>query len=686
MSNTSIQNKSKSILYSVLNNISEWTTWGAISTTSLLIVYIESGRRLHNPVPIPFLMLFAIVVLWASLGGKWSGYICAFLVSLFIIHSTIVSFGPPTLTGGPLQTASGIILIYLIANHLGKTRDHNNKLIKEAENARNYLEERVAERTHQLLHINKQLSEAIAEHEKAKEALQKSEQQYRLLAENAADVIWTTDQNQRFTYISPSIKSLGGYTVEEAMKLSVQETMTPESFERIRGFYETAHNALLTSSQDLPTTPFVIELEGLRKDKSTVWVEITISFMFDSTNKPISILGVTRDISNRHKAREHIRRQDRLAVVGKLAAGIAHDFNNALSVIMLYAQMMLRTATLSDKERKQLSKINQQADHAVNLTAQILDFSRQSVMKREVIELIPLLEASKEVLNDTFPKNINVILKSTVKNPLIMADSTRIKQAIMNLALNARDAMTDGGELIITLDKMTIEDVNRLMIFGENGKPMFKLSFADSGSGIAPDLIPHLFEPFFTTKTRGKGTGLGLAQVYGIIVKHHGHIDVESEMGQGTTFNIYLPIVEKALVKKTAVSVDGLRQGSGELVLVVEDDEFTRNALIESLEMLQYTVQSANTGLEAMAVLKEARHDIALVISDMIMPEMSGAELVEWMFEQGFKIPVLILTGHPFLNKLEDLQDKGVQDWLSKPVTIEQLSQQIVNALRSNAA
>jgi CheY-like chemotaxis protein len=297
------------------------------------------------------------------------------------------------------------------------------------------------------------------------------------------------------------------------------------------------------------------------------------------------------------------------------------------------------------------------------------------------LDLIPLLREHIELLERTLPENIKVKMVYELGEdgaPLtVKADPTRFLQAITNLAVNAREAMAErGGTLRFDLKHIRVgaEETPPLPEIGAG--EWVQIVVSDTGSGIPPDVLPHIFEPFFTTRAP-MGSGLGLAQVHGIVAQHDGAIDVESNPGQGTTFTIYLPALPKPELEQTASRLDQmppLPRGHGEAILVVEDDDVVRSVLAESLEMLNYRVLEAADGVEALALLEQRGDEIEMVLSDVVMPEMGGIALLRILRERGLTVPVVMLTGHPMERRLEDLKVQGEIDWLSKPSSLEHLA------------
>jgi two-component system cell cycle sensor histidine kinase/response regulator CckA len=390
---------------------------------------------------------------------------------------------------------------------------------------------------------------------------------------------------------------------------------------------------------------------------------------------------VINDVTLERQMQEQLQQQERLAALGKLAAGIAHDFNNIMAVIVLYTQMGLATQDLPPKLRERLQIISQQAKGATDLIQQILDFGRRAVLESRPMDLISFLEEQIELLERTLPENITISFAYEVGDYTINADATRIQQAIMNLALNARDAMLSGGELRIQLERISVKDRRKAPLTDMEAGEWVCMTVSDTGPGILPDVFPHIFDPFFTTKAPGEGTGLGLAQVYGIVKQHGGHIDVVTELGKGTSFIFYFRslLAEPAPRPKSEAMVPS--PGQGETILVVEDNRTLQKVLMDSIESLNYRVLTAANGQQALALLEE-HEEVALVVSDLVMPEMGGQALFHALRERGLDLPVVMLSGHPMESELVNLKAQGLAGWLLKPPSLFQLAQLLSRVLR----
>jgi signal transduction histidine kinase/ActR/RegA family two-component response regulator len=390
---------------------------------------------------------------------------------------------------------------------------------------------------------------------------------------------------------------------------------------------------------------------------------------------------VLQDITEERSKQSYRAAQERLAIVGQLAAGIAHDFNNIMAVILLYTQLLLQMPDLPPKEEKRLVTIYEQSQRASDLIHQILDFSRQSLLERNLLNLTPFLKELTYLLKRTLPENIDVLFDYEEGQHLINGDPTRIQQIIMNLALNSKDAMPEGGTLRLILRKKVITKKSEIPLPDMLKGNWLWLKVSDDGQGIMADNLPHIFEPFFTTKPFGQGTGLGLAQVYGIVKQHEGFIDVRSKPGQGTTFSIYLPAFETETVPPVEEVVELPASKNHETILVVEDNENAKDAIVEILEMLNYKTMSASNGVEALSIFQSEKGNIDLILGDIVMPSMDGAALHAALTKIDPTIKMVMMTGYP-LDKADDLiLNQNVISWMQKPLHTEQIAISVYQAL-----
>jgi CheY-like chemotaxis protein len=365
--------------------------------------------------------------------------------------------------------------------------------------------------------------------------------------------------------------------------------------------------------------------------------------------------------------------------VGQLAGGIAHDFNNLLATIILYADMVLETQDLSPRTERALETILRESHRAADLVQQVLDFSRRAMMETEACSLVAVVRETLSLLQRTIPEHVRLATEMTPLPCIVQADRTRIQQVLMNLALNARDAMPEGGELRIAVQRVTVAPGDEPLLPDMAPGAWACLTVSDTGLGMTEKVQEHLFEPFFTTKEEGKGTGLGLAQVYGIVKQHQGFIDADSALGEGTTFTIFLPLLEDRDEEDAAVTEAPPLRGHGETILVVEDAERLRRAVKAGLESFGYRVITAANGLAALEA--RSRHEVDLVLTDVVMPEMGGEALLRSLRTDDPHLKVIAMTGHVVETDVKGLRAAGFADAISKPFSIKDLARVVRNVL-----
>ncbi len=528
------------------------------------------------------------------------------------------------------------------------------------------LERRVRERTAELLKANQDLNTELHERKRAEADRENLLVQLREQAQQVREIIRTVPEG---------VLLLGA---DSQIILA-----NPVALNNLKILAGVGVGEQLVQMGDQPLARF------LTSPPKGLWHEVKIDTRtFEIIARPVAgeterWVMVLRDVTREREIQRHIQQQDRLAAVGQLAAGIAHDFNNILAVILLYTEMALGSPNLPARQRERLLTIAQQSRRASELIQQILDFSRRSVIERRPMDLLPFIKEQIKLLKRTLPENIRTHFEYGPDDYNIDADPIRIQQAIMNLAVNARDAMPDGGDLYIRTWRGKMGESIHCVTCGQiSDEDWIAISVQDTGSGIPTHDLPHIFEPFFTTKDPGKGTGLGLAQVYGIAKSHDGHIDVQSRPGEGSTFIIYLPALPNANQKPANGENFTLTRGHGETILIVEDEATTRQALADGLSLVNYRVITKANGLEALQFIEKDGQEVDLILCDVVMPEMGGIALLRAVRQQHNQIPFILMTGHPMQQEMEDLQTQGLTAWLLKPPRLKQLAQIIAQALK----
>jgi len=439
----------------------------------------------------------------------------------------------------------------------------------------------------------------------------------------------------------------------------------------------------VTHLGERPLVTFLTPREDLRHEVTAEGRTYEIVAQpIDEASETTLWVVVIDDVTHERQARLQQQRQERLAAVGQLAAGMAHDFNNILAVIVLYAHMAQRSLEPSHPVQRWMSVISDQSGQATDLIQQMLDFSRQGDVQRHPLDLYGLLTQQVRLLQRTLPESIEVTFDAAPSATyVVLADATRIQQIITNLALNARDAMPQGGRLCFGLAPQVVAEGKPPPIREMEPGVWIRLTVEDTGTGMEPEVRGHLFEPFFTTKEPGKGTGLGLAQVYGIVGQHEGFIDVDTEPGRGTTFSIYLRAFSETADSPPEAGPVEVSQGVGQTVLVVEDNEVLRGALVATLGDLGYAALEAADGEAALSLVETRGSEVALVLSDVVMPKMGGVALLRTLRTRGWDGPVILLTGHSLDQEPVDVWEWGLSAWLHKPPLPGELAEALAAAL-----
>ncbi len=528
----------------------------------------------------------------------------------------------------------------------------------------------LARERQQLVAAKQQLEEEIEERKAAEAAVRQSERQYRLLADNVSDIIWMMDlETLRMTYVSPSVEKIRGYTPEEAMAQPLSQNLTPDSYKRIRKKF----GEMLRRKEEINRQhTFTVEVEQFRKGGGTIHSEVTFSFICNDEQRPVSVMGVTRDITERKRAEDErgklesqLRQAKKMEAIGTLAGGIAHDFNNILSSIIGFTELCLDDAPEGTILRDNLNEIFTGGKRAKELVKQILTFARQADDQVSPIQIGPIVKETLKFLRSSIPSTIQI--QSDVQSDgLIMGNATQLHQVVMNLCANAADAMEEGGLLNVSLCDVYFEDLLQLPARNMVPGHYLKLSVRDTGAGIAPHILPSIFDPYFTTKAVGKGTGMGLAVVHGIVESYGGKIVVESAPEKGTTFTLFLPATARqgASPQKDM----GKLPDGRERILFVDDEASITVMGRQLLERLGYAVETRTNSLEALALFRQRPLDFDLVITDMTMPHLPGDKLVRELLSLRPHLPIILCTGYSNKVSEEMASTLGVKGFAYKPI------------------
>ncbi len=506
----------------------------------------------------------------------------------------------------------------------------------------------------------------------AEDSLVESEQKLQAITDTATDAIILIDHEERVVYWNSSACSMLGYAPEEIMGKNIM-VIIPHRYREthalaFKKFVETGQGSLLGKTY---------QVFAVRKDGTEIPVELAVSGI--RLKDKWHAAGIIRDISERKKLESQLMQAQKMEAVGQLSGGIAHDFNNILSAIIGYGSILLMKTNEDDPLRTNVQHLLEAADRAASLTHSLLAFSRKQILNSRPADLNEIIRRVEELLRRVIGEDIELHTVFKQNTVTVNADSGQIEQALMNLATNARDAMPHGGSLLIESEVIEVDDTFiRAHGYGEIGMYVV-VSVTDTGMGMDEITRKKIFEPFFTTKEVGKGTGLGLAMVYGIIKQHLGFIDVYSELGKGSTFKIYLPLIaSEHETRRTSSSVpEDKLQGGPETVLIAEDDVALRTLFRTVLSEVGYTVIDAENGIDAVIKFMNNKDVIKIILLDMIMPKKSGKEAYDEIIKVRPDVKILFMSGYTAdIKAAEELLQSGVE-FILKPISPKDLLERI---------
>jgi PAS domain S-box-containing protein len=521
--------------------------------------------------------------------------------------------------------------------------------------------------------LYRQAQQEIAERKRMEAALLQSEEYFRALIENATDIVIVLNEKGTILYESPSFERVLGYSSNDLIGYSFYQFL---HIEDQHTFMETLHY----KNHDLRPNP-ATEIRFRHKDGAWRIIEAVSNNLLDD---PVAagIVVNLRDITERKYLEEQLRLAQKMEAVGRLAGGVAHDFNNILTVITGYSDLLLRRLDEDDAAFKPITEIGKAADRASALTRQLLTFSRKQIFHPQVVNLNEIIANMDSMLRRLIGEDIELItiLESGLRP--VKADATQIEQVIMNLTVNARDAMPKGGEIIIRTANINLGPVYTQYQVDLKPGPYVLLALTDTGQGIEAETLNHIFEPFFSTKEQGKGTGLGLATIYGIVQQSQGQIEVESEPGWGTRFNIYLPQMMDQPDTSEILEMPDVSLRGSETILLVEDEPSVRQLTYKILVENGYTVLMAADGQEALKLSERYADPIDLLLTDVVMPGgLSGRDLAKRLILQRPQTKTLYMSGYTD----DAIVHHGVLEpglaFLPKPFTSAELTHRVREAL-----
>jgi two-component system, cell cycle sensor histidine kinase and response regulator CckA len=496
---------------------------------------------------------------------------------------------------------------------------------------------------------------------KAEEDLRKSEERYRLVVELSPDMIFV-ESSGRIAFMNPAgLRLLGASIAAEILGKRVSEIIVPDQQDALLNCF----NALLRGEK-----PPAQELRMRRLDGTIVDVELTLALL--QTSSAHGMLGIARNITDRKHMEVELRHSQKMEAVGQLAGGLAHDFNNTMMAIFGYAELLQSKLPAGDENLKYVQCLLEAADKSAALTRQLLAFSRKQVLDLRPMNLNTVIEGLVNIIRLLLGKTIRVEFKLRKNLPMVKADAGRIEQILMNLVVNAKDAMGDGGTLEITTTPI------------ETGSGSFvRLSVEDNGMGMSDDVKARCFEPFFTTKEEGKGTGLGLSNVYAIVKQMNANIGIDTAPNSGCTFNIDFPVEAEEKTRKEISGEVKPVEISGRTILLVDDNEVVLQALSIAFRNLGGRLITATDGIEALE-LDKSENEIDLLITDVMMPRMSGFQLAEQLRTRRSNLKVIFVSGYAEDDFKRSMATDPKSVFVSKPASIVRLLTTASKLLASN--
>jgi two-component system cell cycle sensor histidine kinase/response regulator CckA len=516
---------------------------------------------------------------------------------------------------------------------------------------------------------------ALGQSEDLRVSAQELAQRFRNLVQDLNAVVWEMEvPSFRVSFVSNRAEDVLGHPAENWLREADfwQNHIHPE---------DRRHIVELSQKSIGEGKDYSIEYRALAADGRVVWLHDIVRLVRDSSGRVRQLRGVTVDITARKQLEEEFLQAQKMEAVGRLAGGVAHDFNNLLTIISGYVELVLEKLDAVSPLKPHVEEIKQASDRAAGLTRRLLAFSRRQAIMPQVLNLGEVAAGTQKMLRRLIGEDIELVLQSDPLLGSVRADPAQIEQVLVNLAVNARDAMPQGGKIVIETSNVTLDEGFAGSHAAVTPGPYVMLAMSDSGTGMEASVRAHIFEPFFTTKERGKGTGLGLATVYGIVKQSDGNIWVYSQPGVGTTFKIYLPRVDIVPESRPQAAPPSPRIRRSETILLVEDEDAVRSLVRGLLEREGYQVLEASRPSEALALNEQHEGPIHLILSDVVMPQMNGPQLAEKLVSMRPDTRVVYMSGYTDNAIVHyDILDQGTP-FLQKPFSHETLAHKVREAL-----
>ncbi len=524
----------------------------------------------------------------------------------------------------------------------------------------------------------------VTERKRAERALKESKEKYRNLVNTIGDLVFTVDPQGKILFANSVTKQFIGCEPEEAIGHNFTEFVHQDDIPLLWGGMRRVLNG--EPIEGIVGVDVDAEYRLVKRSGEIVWVATRSQPIRDEEGKIIGFSGLSRDITERKRAEEErvkleaqLRHAQKMEAVGTLAGGIAHDFNNLLGGILGYSSLLLNKLAPTDPNRKYVELIESASNRAAELTNRLLGFARQGKYEEKPVDINQLIGGVVELLSASIDKRIEIEMNLCGENPLTKGDPNQLEQVLMNLCVNARDAMPDGGELSIGSRLVHLDERFASEHLGAVPGDYVCITVSDTGVGMNEETKTKIFDPFFTTKGQGEGTGLGLSMVYGIVKNHGGYLSVYSEVGKGTTFEVYLPLSQGFPIQPKRRE-ERVTIGS-ESILVVDDEQMLRDLMKDILEDLGYRVRLASDGEEAVELYRKHRDEIDLVIVDMMMPKMGGRETFQELKRIDPQVKALLASGYSKNTAAQRILDLGVKGFLHKPFSMEEISHKVREVL-----
>ena len=645
---------------------------GGLGITTMMMLIPSAGSAIYYVGLILVIIfgytIFKIRFVWATLAG-WM-IVVAYEITAIWLSDTPVS---AIITNNFFFLAGNMIGMFASYSiESGIRREYVKTYLLEAEKGKvdtlnRELESRVEERARQLIQANDDLRKEMVERREA-------EEKFRSLFERSKDAVFITTPEGKFVDINPAgIEMLGYDSKEEVLEIEIARDLyvSPDDRRRFQSLMEKHGH--------------VKDLEFLckRRDGREISVLETATTVHDENGNICYYQGIMRDVTEKKELERQLIQAQKMESLGTLAGGIAHDLNNVLTPIRLSIHL-LRDKLTSDKAKPLLETMESNLNRGADIVKQVLTFARRTDAEFTPLSPERLVGEVMNIIEHTFPKDIAVETRVEDDLPSLKGNSTQLHQVLLNLCLNARDAMPEGGLLSIRTESVTIDERSAEAHARLEPGQYVRISVSDDGMGMPPHVLERIFEPFFTTKEVGKGTGLGLSVIHSIVEGHGGTVETQSEVNKGSTFSVYLPVEPAAEGESVERARQDLPRGDHELVLVVDDEESIRILIKQILETYDYDVLTASNGIEAMELFREHQSRIKCIMTDMLMPDLNGPATIRAIREIDATVPIIAMSGLATEEDgLGDGFDRAVQATVSKPFSAPVLLKTVRSVLGS---